>query len=77
MITVSVFRRKDRKHIFEKFERASAFKRSRLGKVAGFGLGLNYVYQVMDAHEGSVTVSSVEKEFSEFILYIPKKNEKL
>lgn len=68
---------KDRKHIFEKFERASAFKRSRLGKVAGFGLGLNYVYQVMDAHEGSVTVSSVEKEFSEFILYIPKKNEKL
>ena len=68
---------KDRKHIFEKFERASAFKRSRLGKVAGFGLGLNYVYQVMDAHEGSVTVSSVEKEFSEFILYKPKKNEKL
>ena len=68
---------KDRKHIFEKFERASAFKRSRLGKVAGFGLGLNYVYQVMDAHEGSVTVSSVEKEFSEFILYIPKKNDKL
>lgn len=68
---------KDRKHIFEKFERASAFKRSRLGKVAGFGLGLNYVYQVMDAHEGSVTVSSVEKEFSEFVLYIPIKNEKL
>lgn len=66
---------KDRKHIFEKFERASAFKRSRLGKVAGFGLGLNYVYQVMDAHEGSVTVNSVEKEFSEFVLYIPIKTE--
>ena len=49
---------KDRKHIFEKFERASAFKRSRLGKVAGFGLGLNYVYQVMDAHEGSVNLYS-------------------
>lgn len=55
---------KDRQYIFEKFERASAFKRSRLGKVAGFGLGLNYVYQVMDAHDGSVTVNSVEKEFS-------------
>lgn len=68
---------KDQKHIFEKFERASAFKRSRLGKVAGFGLGLNYVYQVMDAHEGSVTVNSVEKEFSEFILYIPVKTENL
>lgn len=66
---------KDQKRIFEKFERASAFKRSRLGKVAGFGLGLNYVYQVMDAHEGSVTVNSVEKEFSEFILYIPIKME--
>lgn len=66
---------KDQKRIFEKFERASAFKRSRLGKVAGFGLGLNYVYQVMDAHEGSVTVNSIEKEFSEFILYIPIKME--
>lgn len=64
---------KDRQYIFEKFERASAFKRSRLGKVAGFGLGLNYVYQVMDAHDGSVTVNSVEKEFSEFMLYVPLK----
>lgn len=62
---------KDQKMIFEKFERASAFKRSRLGKVAGFGLGLNYVYQVMEAHEGNVTVNSIEKEFSEFTLYIP------
>lgn len=41
--------------------------------VAGFGLGLNYVYQVMDAHDGSVTVNSVEKEFSEFTLYVPLK----
>lgn len=68
---------KDVKHIFEKFERASAFKRSRLGKVAGFGLGLNYVYQVMEAHEGSVTVNSIEKEFSEFTLYIPSKTNDL
>lgn len=68
---------KDVKHIFEKFERASAFKRSRLGKVAGFGLGLNYVYQVMEAHEGSVTVNSIEKEFSEFTLYIPLKTNDL
>lgn len=66
---------KDQKMIFEKFERASAFKRSRLGKVAGFGLGLNYVYQVMEAHEGNVTVNSIEKEFSEFTLYVPIKNE--
>lgn len=64
---------KARQYIFEKFERASAFKRSRLGKVAGFGLGLNYVYLVMDAHDGSVTVNSVEKEFSEFTLYVPLK----
>lgn len=62
---------KDQKIIFEKFERASAFKRSRLGKVAGFGLGLNYVYQVMEAHEGNVIVNSIEKEFSEFTLFIP------
>lgn len=67
----------DQIKIFEKFERASALKRSRLGKVAGFGLGLNYVYQVMEAHEGSVAVNSIENEFTEFTLYIPINTEKL
>lgn len=63
---------KDQKKIFEKFERASAIKRTRKGGPSGFGLGLNYVYQVMEAHEGRVYINSIEGEFSEFSLLIPK-----
>lgn len=63
---------KDQKKIFEKFERASAIKQTRKGGPSGFGLGLNYVYQVMEAHEGRVYINSKEGEFSEFSLLIPK-----
>lgn len=64
--------KKDQKKIFEKFERASAVKRTRKGGPTGFGLGLNYVYQVMEAHGGRVYINSIEGEFSEFSLLIPK-----
>ena len=63
---------KDQKKIFEKFERGSAIKQTRKGGPSGFGLGLNYVYQVMEAHEGRVYINSIEGEFSEFSLLIPK-----
>lgn len=63
---------KDQKKIFEKFERASVIKQTRKGGPSGFGLGLNYVYQVMEAHEGRVYINSIEGEFSEFSLLIPK-----
>ena len=63
---------KDQKKIFEKFERASAIKQTRKGGPSGFGLGLIYVYQVMEAHEGRVYINSIEGEFSEFSLLIPK-----
>ena len=63
---------KDQKKIFEKFERASAIKQTRKGGPSGFGLGLNYVYQVMEAHEGRVYINSIEGKFSEFSLLIPK-----
>ena len=63
--------------IFDKFGRAAIHEKNRKGGVSGFGLGLNYVDQVMQAHGGKVTVSSEKDKFSEFILYIPKeKNEK-
>ena len=63
--------KKDIQKIFDKFERGSAFNNARLGKVAGFGLGLNYVYQVAEAHGGMVTVNSVVGKYSEFAIYIP------
>ena len=58
--------------IFDKFGRAAIHEKNRKGGVSGFGLGLNYVDQVMKAHGGKVTVSSEKDKFSEFTLYIPK-----
>ena len=53
------------------FERSAAVGRSGRGGAAGFGLGLNYVQQVMLAHGGRVEVESEEGRFSEFTLYFP------
>ena len=58
--------------IFDKFGRAAIHEKNRKGGVSGFGLGLNYVDQVMKAHGGKFTVSSEKDKFSEFTLYIPK-----
>ena len=41
---------KDQSRIFEKYERAQAADRSRKGGASGFGLGLNYVFRVAEAH---------------------------
>ena len=64
---------KDQSRIFNRFERSAAAGRSGKGGAAGFGLGLNYVQQVMLAHEGRVEVESEEGRFSEFTLYFPTK----
>ena len=62
---------KDIHLIFRKYERASAVKRNRRIGASGFGLGLNFVDQVVEAHHGKIFVSSIEGEFSEFTIYIP------
>lgn len=62
---------KDQSRIFEKYERASAADRSRKGGAPGFGLGLNYVFRVAEAHGGKVNVESIEGEYSEFSLSLP------
>lgn len=62
---------KDIHLIFQKFERASAIKRSRKNGASGFGLGLNFVDQVVKAHHGKIFVTSIEGEFTEFIIYLP------
>lgn len=63
--------------IFNKYERAAATKRNRKGGAAGFGLGLNFVEQVITAHEGKVTVNSIEGEFTEFTIYLPQVMQKI
>ena len=64
--------REDQRIIFDKFGRAAIHEQNRKGGVSGFGLGLNYVDQVMQAHGGKVTVISELGKFSEFTLFIPK-----
>lgn len=64
---------KDQSRIFNRFERSAAAVRSSKG-VPRFGLGLNYVQQVMLAHEGRVEVESEEGRFSEFTLYFPARS---
>ncbi|MBR2777951.1 MAG: HAMP domain-containing histidine kinase [Prevotella sp.] len=64
--------KEDQLVIFDKFGRAAVHEHNRKGGVSGFGLGLNYVDQVMQAHGGKVTVASEKDNYSEFTLYIPK-----
>ena len=62
---------KDRKKIFEKFERGAAATRK---GATGFGLGLSFVKNVVNAHKGIISLHSKEGHGSEFIINIPLKN---
>ena len=58
----------DQNKIFKRFERGAEIKRN---QVSGFGIGLNYVHQVIEAHGGEVTLLSQEGVGSEFIIALP------
>jgi two-component system phosphate regulon sensor histidine kinase PhoR len=60
--------RKDQQNVFKKFERGAEIK---MKKVTGFGLGLNYVQKVVEAHGGTVTLLSQLGVGSEFVISIP------
>ncbi len=65
----------DQKIIFDKYERASASNRTiKKRGASGFGLGLTYVFQVIDAHHGMVTVDSELGKYTEFTIFLPDKN---
>ena len=62
----------DQKVIFDKYERASAAKRTfKKNGAPGFGLGLTYVFQVIDAHEGMIGVESELGRYTEFSIFLP------
>ena len=62
----------DQKMIFDKYERASAAKRTfKKNGAPGFGLGLTYVFQVIDAHEGMIGVESELGKYTEFSIFLP------
>ena len=67
----------DQRVIFNKYERAAAGRQKRKKGSSGFGLGLNFVQQVVEAHEGKIFVNSIEGEFTEFVIYLPQIMQKL
>jgi two-component system phosphate regulon sensor histidine kinase PhoR len=54
--------------IFERFYRQS---NGNVHDVKGFGLGLNYVRAIIDAHKGNVTVTSEPGKGSRFDIFLP------
>ena len=60
---------REQQRIFGKFERVASG--SRATGASGFGLGLNFVWQVVRAHGGRVEVRSDGHSFSEFAVVLP------
>jgi two-component system phosphate regulon sensor histidine kinase PhoR len=58
----------DQQKIFNRFERGEEIKRK---QISGFGLGLNYVKSVTEAHGGAIALVSREGVGSEFTITIP------
>lgn len=67
-----VIARSEMKTIFNRFERAAEHERDARKTRGGFGIGLNYVLQVINAHGGKVSVKSEKGKWSEFTISLPK-----
>lgn len=64
--------RSEMKTIFNRFERAAEHERDARKTRGGFGIGLNYVLQVINAHGGKVSVNSEKGKWSELTISLLK-----
>lgn len=64
-------RKEEQRHLFEKFYRGEESKQR---VIRGLGLGLYYVKQIVEAHQGTVTVSSAPGKGSTFLIKLPIEN---
>ena len=62
----------DIKHIFERFYRSDN-SRSK-SNIAGYGLGLSIVSEIVKQHKGIISVNSIEDKGTTFIVQIPLKH---
>ncbi len=60
------------KTIFNRFERAAEHEKDARKTRGGFGIGLNYVLQVINTHGGRISVKSEKGKWSEFTISLPK-----
>ena len=60
------------KTIFNRYERATEHEKNPKKTRGGFGIGLNYVLQVIQAHGGKISVKSEKGKYSEFTISLPK-----
>ena len=61
---------KNFKYLFQKFYRVST---GNVHNVNGFGLGLNFVKKIIDAHDGKIIIKSVLGIGTEFKILLPEK----
>ena len=66
----------EQKSVFNRFERAAEHEKNGNKTRKGFGIGLNYVFQVIHAHGGKISLKSEKDKWTEFTIALPKVSNK-